>query len=272
VLRTRVITALILAPLTLWIVWWAPHSVLAAVFLPVVALAALEWAPLAGLRDGAARIGYAAATTVLVALVALTLPGGPPLLAAAVAVWGAALLWLALFIGGHSVGGGVVVRMLAGPLLLGAAYFGLVALHREPVLGAYWVTQLFILVWGSDIGGYFAGRAFGRRKLAPRVSPAKTWEGAVGGLLLGVGAATVFHAAARAVGRAPELSPAPALAGAALVVAVAIAGDLFESMLKRQAGVKDSGRIMPGHGGVLDRLDALLPAAPVLALMAALAG
>ena len=120
---------------------------------------------------------------------------------------------------------------------------------------------LFLLVWGADIGGYFAGRRFGRRKLAPAVSPGKTWAGAVGGLLL-AGAVTLLPLSV--LGR-PVLTWAPVVA--ALVV-LSIFGDLFESALKRQRGVKDSGALLPGHGGVLDRIDALLAALPAFALLA----
>lgn len=271
-LRTRVITALVLIPLTLWIVWWAPAPVLPAAFLVVVALAALEWSALAGFRSRFARAAYTGAVTALAALVTLPAAGRPELLLAGVACWAGALLWLARYSGGRSLHGGTAARAAAGVLLIGAAYHGIVSLHYIPALGAYWVTQLFILVWGSDIGGYFAGRAFGRRKLAPRVSPGKTWEGAIGGLLLGLGAAALLHLLLGSVGMAPALSAPAAVSGALVVIAVAIAGDLFESMLKRQAGVKDSGRMMPGHGGVLDRLDALLPAAPVLALLTVATG
>lgn len=270
-LRTRVVTALILASLTLWIVWWAPAPVLPAVFLVVVALAALEWSALAGFHGRFARAAYTAAATALVAMVTLPAAGRVELLVVGVAFWAGALLWLARYAGGRGAPGGTATRAAAGPLLIGAAYHGIVSLHYVPVLGAYWVTQLFVLVWGSDIGGYFFGRAFGRRKLAPRISPGKTWEGVVGGLVLGLGAATLCHLLLGSVGMAPALSAPLATVGGLVVIAVAIAGDLFESMLKRQAGVKDSGRMMPGHGGVLDRLDALLPAAPVLALLVTLA-
>jgi phosphatidate cytidylyltransferase len=115
-------------------------------------------------------------------------------------------------------------------------------------------------VWAADIGAYFAGRRFGKRKLAPAVSPGKSWEGALGGLACALLVSLTFaYALAVPWG-------APLLLFTVLVAVLSIFGDLFESVLKRTAGVKDSGGLLPGHGGVLDRLDALLPALPLAAL------
>jgi phosphatidate cytidylyltransferase len=126
-------------------------------------------------------------------------------------------------------------------------------------LGPWWVLLLFAIVAAADIGAFFSGRAFGKVKLAPAVSPGKTWEGVIGGL---AGTAVVGTVAALAFGL-------PVMAMALLAVAVgaiSVIGDLTISMLKRNAGVKDSGRIFPGHGGVLDRFDSLLAALPVYLL------
>lgn len=266
-LRSRVVTALILAPLALWIVWWAPTMVLPIVFLVVAGMAAYEMAGLAGLTASRQRLLFGAAVAGLAGGVVLS-PVEPLLrIGAGAALWLAALGWMVLFAVGRRVTGTVMMRGLVGAALIVATYDALVSLHLRPGDGAYWVTMLFVLVWGSDIGGYFAGRALGRRPLAPRVSPGKTVEGAVGGLALGLVAAIGFHLALPA---APVGQPLWVAAGA-VVIAVAIAGDLFESMLKRQVGAKDSGHLLPGHGGVLDRIDALIAAAPILALLVMLA-
>ncbi|SOE49605.1 Phosphatidate cytidylyltransferase [plant metagenome] len=135
--------------------------------------------------------------------------------------------------------------------------------------GALYLVSMMAVVWVADIGAYFAGRAFGRRKLAPRVSPGKSWEGAIAGAVLVavyVGACsqwpgTFGHDLAQRWG-----VPA-ALAFALLLAALSVMGDLFESLLKRRAGVKDSGSLLPGHGGVYDRIDALVPVAPVALLL-----
>ncbi|WP_157530858.1 phosphatidate cytidylyltransferase [Hymenobacter norwichensis] len=128
------------------------------------------------------------------------------------------------------------------------------------------IFALLLLVWSSDIGAYAAGKTFGKNKLAPKISPGKTWEGAIGGFLLTL-------AMGWALGYLlPELSVTYRLVVAAVVAVFGPLGDLAESMLKRSVGVKDSGRIMPGHGGLLDRFDAFLFILPVLALLQLLAG
>jgi len=128
------------------------------------------------------------------------------------------------------------------------------------------IFALLLLVWSSDIGAYAAGKTFGKHKLAPKISPGKTWEGAIGGFLLTL-------AMGWALGYLlPELSVTYRLVVAAVVAVFGPLGDLAESMLKRSVGVKDSGRIMPGHGGLLDRFDAFLFILPVLALLQLLAG
>jgi phosphatidate cytidylyltransferase len=123
-----------------------------------------------------------------------------------------------------------------------------------------WLIWVFMLAWGADIGAYFAGHAFGRRKLAPRVSPGKTWEGVIGGLALALAVCALgaFWLTPGWVGWLPVI---------VLLVAVSVFGDLFESVLKRATGVKDSGTLLPGHGGVLDRIDSLLAVLPVFAVL-----
>lgn len=150
-------------------------------------------------------------------------------------------------------------------LLPAACWFALVAAYRK---GLVFLVSILALVWAADIAAYFAGRAFGKKKLAPSISPGKTWAGAIGGAVAALVVAGVSL-------EYPQLSdsffavigrrwPIAAVFGAALVlVALSIVGDLFESQLKRQHGVKDSGRLLPGHGGVFDRVDAMLPVVPV---------
>jgi phosphatidate cytidylyltransferase len=148
---------------------------------------------------------------------------------------------------------------VAGAAWIALAAVALVALRADPAAGRANVLMLLVAVWASDIGAYLVGRLIGGARLAPRLSPGKTWSGAAGGL---VAAAAVGAAAGRGHG---------ALAGAVVSV-LAQAGDLAESAAKRRAGVKDSGALIPGHGGLLDRLDGLLAAAPVAALLAHSAG
>ena len=122
---------------------------------------------------------------------------------------------------------------------------------------------VMVLVWGADIGAYFSGRAFGKRKLAPAVSPGKSWEGVYGGLALTLVITLVVGVVRDWSGKEIFL----ALAGTAIVVFISVVGDLTESMFKRQAGIKDSSNLLPGHGGVLDRIDSLTAAIPIFAVL-----
>lgn len=160
-----------------------------------------------------------------------------------------------------------VALSVFGVLAVMAAWAALVLLYME--YGAWCLVSMMALIWCADIAAYFTGKALGKHKLAPKVSPGKTWEGAIGGVL----AAAVWTTATAAVPGsfgailAQQWSLPVVFVLAALLAALSITGDLFESLLKRRAGVKDSSRLLPGHGGVYDRIDALLPVAPVAALL-----
>jgi phosphatidate cytidylyltransferase len=145
-----------------------------------------------------------------------------------------------------------------------------VALFELRVLGPLTLVSCLALVWCADTGAYLVGRWLGRHPLAPRISPGKTWEGALGGWAMAWLGVAVLGAGGYGLAGALLRSPAGPGGVAAVVtvlVALSIAGDLYESLLKRLAGVKDSGRLLPGHGGVLDRIDALLPSMPVCWLL-----
>lgn len=154
-----------------------------------------------------------------------------------------------------------------GVLAVVAAWVALILIFVNH--GAWCLVSMMALIWLADIAAYFTGRALGRHKLAPKVSPGKTWEGAAGGVL----AAAIWTTATAAVPGsfgallAQTWSLPAVFLLACLLAAVSIVGDLFESLLKRRAGVKDSSRLLPGHGGVYDRIDALLPVAPVALLL-----
>ena len=141
-------------------------------------------------------------------------------------------------------------------IVVGATHIALLA--QEP-LGVPWVVLLLVIVFAGDTGAYFSGRAFGRRKLYEKVSPKKTWAGVYGGLVASIAATYAF-----AHYELPGLAPEKAVVLAILVGAAGVCGDLVESLIKRACGVKDSGAIMPGHGGALDRIDSLLLGAPVM--------
>jgi phosphatidate cytidylyltransferase len=259
VLKHRVIAALVLIPLVVLSVLYLPTEAFAVLLAVVVLLGAWEWAQLVPLVSTAARIGLVAATGALLVLAwLLRRQDGFPqwLLLAALIWWCCAALWLVRPRWGT---GRPVLKLAVSALTLLPPWFALVLLHlqsRELVL------YVLVVVWVADSGAYFAGRHWGRHRLAPAVSPGKTWEGVAGGM---AGGAAVAAAAGYFLG----LSDAALLQFVMLglvVIAVSILGDLSISLLKRQQGIKDSGHIIPGHGGILDRIDSLTAAAPVFAM------
>ncbi len=146
-----------------------------------------------------------------------------------------------------------------GAIYVGVPIFALLLLRGDPDRGLLLAFWAMALVWATDIGAYFAGRTIGGPKIAPRISPSKTWAGLIGGVVAATGFAFALHVWAGLPFRLVMWTP--------LLACAAQAGDFFESWLKRRAGVKDSGTLLPGHGGVLDRLDGLVPVAPIAALL-----
>jgi len=276
-LLTRVVTALILASAVLAGLFLLPARWWALALLVVVALAAAEWARLA-VRSTLGRwlfiSGVVGAGLALVFTPAAGFAGGWPT-GIVVAVCGAAsLFWLLVappWLATRWQPAGALPLLLTGLVVLLGTFVALVQLQsRSPWLA----LAAMAVVWIADTAAYFAGRAFGRRKLAPMISPGKTWEGVYGALAaVAIYALALTPLAARAgFAEAPGVVAMAAFVAFMLVLAaLSVAGDLFESMLKRQAGVKDSGALLPGHGGVLDRIDALLAALPPAALAATLA-
>lgn len=275
-LKQRIVTALILLAVLLPAVFYPqtePFALLAAL---MVGAAAWEWSRMNGFERWALPVGFA-----VVALLAVfwglgglnrTWPW----------VWGlSSLAWLVLAVG--ALGRGVsawpswpaVWRLLGGVSLLAVAWLALVQARQ---IGLVFLLSVLTLVWAADIAAYAGGKAFGRRKLAPTVSPGKSWEGAFSGLvgvvLLGVfwvwfdrGHASDTPSLFTLLWSAGVVWTAPAVA---LLTATSVIGDLMESLVKRSAGMKDSSQLLPGHGGVLDRVDALLPVLPLAMLMAQL--
>ncbi|HVN34552.1 MAG TPA: phosphatidate cytidylyltransferase [Casimicrobiaceae bacterium] len=272
-LGARILTAVILVPLVLAALFLLAPVGWGTVSLAVVGIAASEWASLAGYARGAQTLFVAATIAIGAAVLALLATGNEArwadvvLLACstATAFWViVAPPWLA-FRWKPSSG---VALAIVGWIALTGAWVALVALQaRSPWL----VLAAMAIVWIADTAAYFAGRAFGRHKLAPQVSPGKTWEGVYGALAavaIYALALTPFSAAAGRSAATTPLAVAIWVACALALAALSVEGDLFESLLKRNANVKDSGRLLPGHGGVLDRIDALLAAMPAAALLA----
>jgi phosphatidate cytidylyltransferase len=273
-LKTRVITALVLLAVLLPILFLLPAIYIGAFFLVALLAAAWEWSRL--LTPEAGRAAYLYALFCLVIILFL--------LGMQNVSWQFALLLLAvifwLFIAPFILAKGMNLSLIKlrpfyvvlGLIVLPATWFALVFLRE---LGLVFLLTTMALVWVADIGAYFVGKAFGKRKLAAQISPGKSIEGALGGLVLCYAYAficiyflpfesTLFGAWAIRFGWIPMLIMVTVL------TAFSIFGDLFESQLKRLAGVKDSSHLLPGHGGVLDRVDALIPTMPIAALLAGL--
>lgn len=262
-LRQRVITAAVGILALIVVVFLLPAPIALACYALAILFAAWEWSALVRLDGHLARVGYVLAIAGLMTLAARYSGSAEPyrlLLLATAGWWTVALLWLAFL--PQAVNR--TATAVAGVLVLVPAWTALKRLQVEE-RGPELVFYVLCLVWAADIGAYFIGRRFGQRRLAPRVSPSKTWEGVAGGL---IGAAIIA-----AVGA--EIFAAPKLEFVLLSIAVAVAsiiGDLTESMFKRFAGLKDSGNFIPGHGGILDRIDSVTAAVPLFALGLALLG
>lgn len=273
-LATRVATAAVLVPCVLAALFLLPPAGWAVATLCIVLVAAYEWARLASI-GGLARGAFVAAlaaggAALLVALPptpARGWPGGVLLAACGIAT----AFWIVVappWVVRRWTIRSTAALALAGAVVLAGAWVALVELQaRSPWL----VLSAMAIVWIADTAAYFAGRAFGRRKLAPLVSPGKTWEGVFGALVaVAIYAAAIAPLAPHAGydGPAGPLALAAWIAFALALASLSVIGDLLESWLKRVAGAKDSGTILPGHGGALDRIDALVAAMPPAALAA----
>ena len=273
-LKTRVVTALILLAVLLPILFLLPAIYIGIFFLVALLAAAWEWSRLLAPKAGRSAWLYALfCLAIILFLLGMQNPS-----------WQFALMLLAVlfwfFAAPFILGRGMNLSLeklrpfyvILGLIVLPATWFALVFLRE---IGLVFLLTCMVLVWVADIGAYFVGKAFGKRKLAAQISPGKSVEGAIGGLLLCYGYAllcviylplesNLFSAWAIRFGWAPMFLMVTVL------VAFSIFGDLFESQLKRLAGVKDSSYLLPGHGGVLDRVDALIPTMPIAALLAGL--
>jgi phosphatidate cytidylyltransferase len=254
VLKERIITAVLLAAALLTVLFLAHADVGVVMSAILLLVAAWEWAGLAQTRRPMGRAMFTLAVALLIGALAWWAPTGHlpmPLLWAQLAIWVLTALLLARF----PLRIPPIAVLIAGLVILPLVWLTFAYLLKTRAFGASWALYLFLVVAAADIGAYFVGRRFGRIKLAPRVSPGKTWEGLGGGLalvvLVGVVGAYTFG-----------LPMAALLALTLVVAAISVIGDLGVSMLKRNAGLKDAGQLFPGHGGVLDRIDSLLAAIP----------
>lgn len=260
-LRQRVVTAVIAVLVLLLVLYAAPPALARVVIVALFAVAAWEWSGFLSGAEPPKRYAYVGLMGAALLALWYWLPDASAyrVLALTAALWwAAALIWLFFF--PTSIAAPIV--WLCGALVVLPAYAALDWLY---VTSAHYLLGLLVIVWSADIGAYFAGRTFGRVKLAPAVSPGKTWEGVAGGL------AAVLAVTASAAALL-ELPMARLLPFAAAVALLSVVGDLTVSMFKRHAGVKDSGSVFPGHGGILDRIDSVCAAAPMFAVGVATLG
>jgi phosphatidate cytidylyltransferase len=269
-LRTRVITALVLLAVLLGVVWSGSDLLFKIVV--VLFFGAAQWER-ARLFKGRLPLVSAVVWSAVLVFVLMWRPletAAYPLSMLCVAIW-AIRLAPALGLGLPPLDkfANRLVSAIYGIAVLGC-FVAIAALYLHSPL---YLLSVLAIVWVADIGAYFAGKAFGKRKLAPSISPGKSWEGAIGGAIavLALTSASVFWPALQDTFAAHvqrSLGWAGLIAVMLLVAAASVVGDLFESMLKRRAGMKDSSNLLPGHGGVLDRIDALVPVLPLAALIA----
>ena len=268
-LRLRIITALCMAAIFLPALFLMPSMLFSIATVPLVLVAGWEWSRLVKIRSVIARIGYL--LLIVMTLFAASLWLGLPdtfdpqraqqLLLVAVGVWAFIFLWIQGYPSSAILWSARPILGLLGLMLLGFTWIAIVTILNYQS-GQWLLLLAIVIIVLADVGGFFAGKYFGKHKLAPIISPGKTWEGFVGGLLLeGVLVGSLVW----------YLSDHVTVLGVSLLVIpvalYSVLGDLFESMIKRHSGVKDSGRLLPGHGGVLDRIDGVMAALPMFGLI-----
>jgi phosphatidate cytidylyltransferase len=280
-LKQRIITALILAPAAISAIFYLPINYFAILLMAIIGIGSWEWARFMGLVDTVQRLGYVVVTSAIIATLWFLLRVDETWLVITGVqheitsiLWLSVLWWLfaafLMFLYPKSSSfwaNNKFIIAIFGWLTLVPTWLAFMVLRTNNHLldefqGAQLLMYLFMLVWSADVGAYFVGKSLGKRKLMPNVSPGKTIEGFLGGVVC-ASILTVI------VGFSLQWSSdkfMTALMVTLLITSISVLGDLTESMFKRQAGVKDSGTILPGHGGILDRIDSLTATAPVFAL------
>ena len=259
-LGKRILTAGVLAPLFILAIFKLSNEYFSILLLAIVALSAWEFSRLIQFQSIASRTLYT------VAIVGFSLLANNPihnlqtLLVVTALWWGLNLYWILRYPQHSNIWfDSPIIRSMSGVLLLVPMWVALVHIHNK---GVEYFLLLMLLIWAADSGAYFVGRAFGKRKLAPNVSPGKTIEGVIGGVI----ASSIVMLLFLQISLTETTNYLGYLLLAITVAGVSVLGDLFESLYKRESGFKDSGHILPGHGGVLDRIDSLTAAAPFFLL------
>lgn len=281
-LKERVLSAMVMLIAVLAAIFWLSPLPLTLALAAIVTAGMWEWAQFVGFKTALARAVVAIVSAMLFILLIMAntdyinaakflTDSTTPLLFIGCVWWVLALglvvtypnsaaLWQKSVVAKFSFGFATLIPFFVGLLALRFNNYRI-----DEYQGTYLLLYVCLLVWGADSGAYFFGRALGKHKLAPKVSPGKSWEGALGGVLTSGIIAVLFLQLAPANMFGRELATTPFIVLSVMTVAVSILGDLAESMFKRQAGIKDSSNLIPGHGGVLDRIDSLTAAIPVFA-------
>ena len=276
-LKSRVITASLLLPIIIALIWFLPSVTFSMVMALIACLGLWEWSGLAGFKKtfwiqvGGGALVFFTGFLILSILQAFgpnVLKYGLPTLI--IIFWLIALISLYRFPKDNKIWKMKVVSVVTGSFLLGPTWFALVILKDlapNPVFphGGQWVLYVLSLIWVADIAAYFVGKRFGKHKLAPKISPGKTWEGAYGALIASVLVIVIGYLLLH-----PTMNPLKWFLIGLVTVASSIVGDLFESSFKRMRNVKDSGKILPGHGGILDRIDSVMAAVPIFTILVSL--
>lgn len=263
-LLQRILTALVLVPLVVSGVLYLPDPYLALVLALVVLIGGWEWTRLAGLGSTPGRLLFLVLLGGLLALGWLLLQEVPRSIlwvSASAGIWWLLVTLMLLRYRPGSRPAPTALKLLYGLLVLFPAWFSLLAIHRLPADGPWLMLFVMVLIWVADTLAYFSGRRFGHTRLALHISPGKTREGVYGALLGAALCGLLLYLLRPATG-----APGMLILLSLTLALVSVIGDLFESLMKRQAGLKDSGQLLPGHGGMLDRIDSLLAAAPVYLL------
>ena len=258
----RIVTALVLIPVVLGITIYGTHGLFAGLCAVVILAGIWEWAGLAGSLKRSWKALLVLFVALLLTACYRNINGYMTMfiVGLSLAWWGGALILIIRQQGGRKFSPGLILHTGIGIVVLVPAWVSMVALHTgSDAQGPELVSCLFILIWSADTGAYYVGQRWGRNKLASHVSPGKTWEGLFGALGFGLLAAIVCSLLLQMTLYKFILFLLVCL----ITIAMSVVGDLTESMIKRNSGVKDSGGLLPGHGGALDRIDSLTAAAPV---------
>ncbi len=266
-LKQRILTALVLAPLVVLALFGLPDKLLLLLFAVILLGGAWEWTNLAGIYNLYSRLLFLLVQSWLMFFCAWLVISDVSvvigILVSAVLVWFVILFWLIMYERGKlEINLSQTIRILLGFLLLTVFFLSIATIVLTFEYDRESILVLFLLIWGADIAAYFTGKAWGKNKLAPKISPGKSWQGVGGALIMTIFIVIIVWLI---MNYTANLLPKLMLLSL-LVVILSVVGDLFESLLKRQVGIKDSGNLLPGHGGVLDRIDSMISASPVYAL------